>query len=155
MAAGPFTVLDVALEKFGEEVFNLDSDAFQVVLTTQAQALAAAFTGASGQALYSDLTAEVEGAGYEAGGEPLTGASWSRAGAVVTFAAASTTWEALTATMKYAVVVRSDGGSPPALADILGFADLEQADPAGRTSAGGDFIINWTGGLFTITRVDP
>lgn len=147
MAAGKVTVLNVALEKLGEGVFNLDADDFNVVLATNAQALSAAFTGTSGQALYSDLTAEVVGAGYTAGGEPLAASSWTRSGAVLTFAADPTTWSALTATMKYAVICLATGTK-----DILAIVDLETTDTAGRTSAGGDFIINWTGGLFTLTR---
>lgn len=147
MAAGNVTVLNVALEKLGEGVFNLDADDFNVVLTTQAQALSASFTGASGQALYADLTAEVVGAGYTAGGNPMSGVTWTRSGAVLTFAADPSTWSALTATMKYAVICLATGSE-----DILAVVDLEATDPAGRASAGGDFIINWTGGLFTLTR---
>lgn len=147
MAAGNVTVLNVALEKLGEGVFNLDADDFNVVLTTQAQALSASFTGASGQALYADLTAEVVGAGYTAGGAPLVDPAWTRSGAVLTFSAGSTTWSGLTATMKYAVICLATGPK-----DILGIVDLETTDASGRTSAGGDFIINWTGGLFTLTR---
>lgn len=147
MAAGKVTVLNVALDKLGRKVFDLDADAFNVVLTTNAQALSAAFTGTSGQARYSDLTAEVVGAGYTAGGAPLGDATWTRSGAVLTFAADPTAWSALTATMKYAVICLASGTK-----DILAIVDLETTDAAGRTSAGGDFIINWTGGLFTLTR---
>ena len=97
MAAGKVTVLNVALDKLGRKVFDLDADSFNVVLTTNAQALSAAFTGTSGQARYSDLTAEVVGAGYTAGGNPLGDATWTRSGAVLTFAADPTAWSALTA----------------------------------------------------------
>ena len=38
MAAGNVTVLNVALDKLGRKVFDLDADAFNVVLTTKAQA---------------------------------------------------------------------------------------------------------------------
>lgn len=147
MAAGIVTVLNVALDKLGRKVFDLDADSFNVVLTTNAQALSASFTGASGQARYADLTAEVVGTGYTAGGEPLGDATWTRSGAVLTFAAPATTWDALTATMKYAVICLATGTK-----DILAIVDLETTDAAGRTSAGGDFIINWTGGLFTLIR---
>lgn len=149
MAAGPVTVLNVALEKIGEAAINLDTDDFAVVLTTQDQALSAAFTGGSGEALYSDLTDEVSGGGYTAGGEVLANSAWTRAGAVVTFSADNTQWDSLTATMKYAVIVRVVGGTPE---DIVAIVDLETTDPAGRSSAGGDFIINWQSALFTLTR---
>ena len=151
MAAGPVTVLDLALEKLGEGVINLESDDFNVVLCGDGQALSAAFTGTSGQALYSDLEDEVAGGGtgYTAGGAALANPDWSRPGGVATFSADSTQWDALTASMKYAVICRMDGATPD---DILAIVDLEVTDPAGRTSAGGDFIINWGSALFTLTR---
>lgn len=155
MATGPVTVLNVAVEKFGEAVFDLEGGSYRVVLTTSAQAIGAGFTGTSGQALYSDLTAEVIGDGYTPGGQPLAATSWSRSGAVATFDANSTAWASLTATMKYAVIVLSDGEDPFELSHILAYFDLEVDEPTGRTSAGGDFIINWSDGLFTLTRVDP
>src|SRR5690606_27828729 len=118
MAAGPVTVLDIALQKIGAEI-DLAADSFNVVLTTSAQPLTAAFTGGSGEALYSDLTDEVIGDGYAAGGLPLENTAWTQAGSVVAFTADATAWDALTATAKYAVIVRSDGGSPEELTDIL------------------------------------
>ena len=151
MAAGPVTVLNVALEKIGAADIDLAADSFVVVLCGSAQVLNAAFTGTSGEALYSDLTDEVSGTGYTPGGEALANPTWNRAGAVVTFAADATSWDALSATVKYAVVCRDDGGP----ADILAIVDVETDDPSGRVSAGGDFIINWTGGLFTLTRATP
>ena len=153
MPAGSVTVLDVALEKLGGAL-NLETDVWHVVLCTSDQALGAAFVGTSGQALYSDLTDEAIGTGYATGGEPLDNPSWSLAGSIATFDADPVTWTALTATVKYAVICRSDAGSPPALSDILAVVDLETGDPDGRVSAGADFIINWgASGLFTLTRV--
>lgn len=151
MAAGQITVLNVALAKFGDE-FDLASDNWRVVLCGDAQALDATFVGTSTDAQYSDLTDEITGDGYDAGGLPLTGVTWNQAGGVATFDADAVTWPALTASMKYLVIVRSDGASPPTLSDILAVGDLETTDPTGRTSAGGDFTINWTGGIFTLQR---
>lgn len=152
MPAGPVTVLNVAMEKIGAADIDLAADSFRVVLCGAAQVLNAGFTGTSGEALYSDLTDEVSGTGYTPGGEVLASPAWTRAGAVVTFSADATSWDALSATVKYAAVVKSDGASPETLTDILAIVDVETDDPAGRVSAGGDFIINWTGGLFTLTR---
>lgn len=148
MAAGQFKVIDKALVKIGEEI-NLASDDFNVVLTTKAQAIGVNFAGASGNAQYSDLTAEVVGTGYTAKGEPLVAPDFSLTGAVASFIADPTVWNGLTATMKYAVVVKNVGGT---LSHILGYFDLETTDPDGRASSGGDFVITWTGGLFTLTR---
>lgn len=150
MAAGPVNVLNIAMRKIGAAEIDLDGDGFHVVLCTSTQPLAPNFAGASGQALYADLTAELIGTGYVRGGKPLENVTWTRSTAVVTFAADSTSWSALTGQIKYAVICKVVGAG---LGDILAVVDLETTEPTGRTSAGGDFIINWIGGLFTLTRV--
>lgn len=147
MAIGKVTVLDLRLLGLGLGVFNLNTDSFKVALCTSSQALTAAFTGGSGNALYSDLTAEVVGAGYTAGGEALVASSWTIAGSVVTFDADPTDWTALSATVKYAVIYRPTGGQ------ILAFFDVDDASSPGRVIPGVDFIINWASALFTLTRV--
>lgn len=150
MAAGKFTVIDVALEKIGSGTIDLSSGSFVVVLTTSAQPLDAAFSGVGGQALYTDLTAELAGPGYTPGGEPLTGADWSRLSSVVTFKANPTPWTALTGTVKYAVVIQMGVTDPE---HILGFADLETSLPDGLVISSADFIINWSGALFNLARI--
>lgn len=149
MAAGPVTVINVAMEKIGRGVIDLDGS-FCVVLTQAAQPLGATFVGASGQALYSDLTAEVAGTGYATGGALLASSDWTLSAGVVTFSGDPTGWTALTATMKFAVVCSLDGLGDPE--HILAIVDLETTDPTGRVSVGGDFIINWSSALFTLTR---
>lgn len=148
MAAGRFTILDLNLVEMGKGKFNFSTDDWKVVLTTKTQALTAAFIGTSGNAVYSDLTAEITGTGYTAGGTPLLNPVWSGAGAVATFSADPTQWDGLVATAKYAVLIRDDVAKP-----ILGFFDLETTNADGRVSAGGDFVINWLTGVFTQTRV--
>lgn len=147
MAAGSFVIIDRAVLRLGAEV-NLASDALQIVLTTNAQALSASFAGASGNALYADLTAEVVGTGYDAGGETLANVSWTRSAGVALLAADPTTWLNATFTAKYAVVLDTAvSGSP-----IIGFADLETTDPAGRAAAGTDFTVSWPNGIFDAAR---
>lgn len=147
MAAGPVTVLNIAREKIGEGVINLESNDFRVVLATSAQAIDATFLGTSGDARYSDLTAELVGAGYTAGGAELENSTWARSGGTVTFAADPTTWLSLTGEFKYGII-RKDGGNN----DILAFFDVETLDPDGRSVTAADFVVNWTGGLFTLTQ---
>lgn len=149
MAVGKFTVLNIALKKIGAGTIDLDSNAFKVALLGDGQPIAADFVGVSADARFSDLTDEVVGSGYTAGGVALSNVTWSQAGPVVTFGADPSSWTALTATAKYAVVYRNGGNN-----DILGFFDIDSALPAGRVISGSDFTINWTGGLFTLTRVD-
>lgn len=146
MAVGKFTVLDISMRKIGAAEIDLDSTTFKVALTASAQALAANFVGASGNALYGDLTAEVTGAGYTAGGADLENSTWTRSGAVVTMNADPTQWTSLNTTFKYAVVYETVSGA------ILGFFDVDDGDPVGRVVSNSDFIINWTSGLFTLTR---
>lgn len=147
MAAGIVTVLDRALTKIGAGTIDLDTDSFKVALCTKVQALDATFAGASGDARYSDLTAEVVGTGYIAGGAALANDAWTRAGGIVSFTADPTSWTALTATMKYAVIYKVGGNG-----DILAIVDLETTDADGRVASNTDFIINWTSGLFTLAR---
>ncbi len=149
MAVGKVTVLDIALRKIGAGIIDLDSDAFKVALLEDGQAIAADFSGTSGDARFADLTAEVSGAGYTPGGADLANVTWTRAGGVVTLNADPTTWSGLDATVKYAAIYKAAGAG-----DILAFFDVDDANPAGRVVANSDFTINWTNGLFTLTRVD-
>jgi hypothetical protein len=78
VAAGPWTIFNKALTKFFDGTEDLDSHAFKAVLLGSAQALDATFVGASGNAQYSDLTAELATAnGYTNGGLSLAGISIS------------------------------------------------------------------------------
>lgn len=147
MAVGKVTVLDRALTKIGGGVIDLDSNAFKVALVGPGQPIAADFAGASGDARFADLTDEVVGTGYTAGGAALANVVWNRAGAVVTFNADAVTWSALDATVKYAVIYKTAGNG-----DILAFFDIDDALPAGRVISGSDFTINWQAAIFTLTR---
>lgn len=149
MAAGNFVPLNIAKLKIAGPL-DLGASDFALVLTTNAQALTASFAGASTDAQYSDLTAETTGTGYTAGGEPLPAPILTRSGATVTFSADPTAWTGATFTAKYAVVVVSNGASPPTLSDIVGFVDLETTDPAGRSALASDFIVSWPTGIFDL-----
>jgi len=145
MAAGIFTFLNVAKPKTGNGVIDFDTHTFRWVLTTNAQALSAAFVGASTDGRYADLTAEVVGAGYTAHGEALTSVTYGGTSGTVTFDADPTTWVAATFTAKYAVLIDDTDANE----SIVGFVDLETTSGTGRTSAGGDFTLQWPTGIFT------
>lgn len=55
--------------------FVLSTDTLKAALCTNAQALSAGFLGASADARFADLTGEVSGTGYTAGGLALSGVS--------------------------------------------------------------------------------
>jgi hypothetical protein len=147
MAAGPVTLLDIAIEKIGNGEFNLSSDSFKIALCEKDEALTAAFVGTSGDARYSDLSFEITGGGYTAGGEALANTQWTRTGSTTLFSADPTAWEALDNTMKYGVIYRDSGDN-----EIVAFFDLELDNPDGRVSGGGDFVITYSSGLFDATR---
>lgn len=145
MAAGPVTVLDVALPKLSGD-FDLGADAFKVALCGASQELDAGFTGGSGDALYSDLTDEVVGDGYTAGGADLNNVSWTLVGSEAVFAADPSTWVGAVFTAKYAVIYRPAGAG-----EILAIVDLDVGG-SGRAVSGTDFILNWTSDLFVLRR---
>lgn len=149
MAVGKVTVLNAALKKIGGGVIDLDSNAFKVALLESGQSIDATFTGVSGDARFSDLTDEASGTGYTAGGEALANVTWNQIGAVVTFGADPSTWTALDVTAKYGMIYKNGGNN-----DLLAFFDVDDSLPAGRVISGTDFTINWTGGMFTLTRID-
>ena len=147
MAVGKVTVFDRALTKIGAGVIDLDTNAFKVALLGDGQAMSAAFAGTSTDARFSDLTDEISGTGYTAGGVALANVTWARASAIVTFGADPSVWTGLNATVKWAVIYKNGGNN-----DLLAFFDIDDALPAGRVISSSDFTINWSGGIFTLTR---
>jgi hypothetical protein len=93
-------------------VIRLGADSFSIVLCTAAQTLTPSFVGASGDARYADLTAELSsGNGYTKGGQPLTFVTLLRTGAgvagdTVAWDCANPQWPLLGAGVihKYAVI---------------------------------------------------
>lgn len=77
MSSGtPFLFLP-AHKKLLNGGFNLSSDALFAMLSTNAQGLSGGFLGASGDARKADITSEVSGTGYTAGGQALTSVALS------------------------------------------------------------------------------
>jgi len=96
-----------------------------------------------------DITNEVSGTGYTAGGATLANASIGYTGAtnVVKLDADDLTWETATITARYAVIVDTTPGSS-STNPVLGYVDFGED----KSSSGGDFTIQWNAdGVFTIT----
>lgn len=149
MAAGINTVLNVALPRFGGEL-EMATHTFKAALCTSDQVLDEGFTGTSGEALYSDLTAELPtGDGYTAGGVTLANVTWALDGSFVVWSADSASWTTLTAaSIKYLVIYDDTLADKP----IVTVTDLETTVPTGRVSAGGDFIVNFAGEILRLRR---
>lgn len=97
---------------------------------------------------FSDLTNEITGTGYTAGGLTLTGKSKSYTGAtnIAAFLAADAAWASSTLTARYAAVYKSTGTAGTSA--LIGYVDFG----ADVSSSNGTFTVAWTGGVvFTDT----
>ena len=123
---------------------DLNSDTLKVMLCTSS------YTPDQDTHDYKDdVTNEVTGAGYTAGGATLGSVqvTYTAGTNVIMFDAADTTWAAATITARYAVVYDStpatDGTRP-----LLLYVDFGED----VTSTGGNFTITWNAaGIATIT----
>jgi hypothetical protein len=95
-----------ALLNLAKKKADLSADALKVMLLTSAYTPAQAT-----HQFQSDLTGEVVGTGYTAGGQALTSVTLTQAGNVVTLDAADSVWNGSTITARYAVVVDTTPGS--------------------------------------------
>jgi hypothetical protein len=80
---------------------DLDSDTFKCSLFTSDHIPSAS------NATFADLSGEVSGTGYTAGGATLSNVTWTRSGATVTFDADDPSWTNATITARYAVIYKS------------------------------------------------
>lgn len=136
MAAGSWTVFNIAKEKLADGTFDLDTQTFKMALTTSSQALGATFAGTSTDCRYADLTAEVaNGNGYTTGGKTLT-CTWVRSSGTITFDCDDQAWTSSTFTCKYAVIYADNTND-----DLLCVCDLD--------TGGGSVSV--TGGTLTVT----
>ncbi len=98
----------------------------------------------------ADVTNEVTGAGYTAGGQALASKTISNTNNVVTLDAADVTWSASTITARRAVLY-DDSGATDADKALLLWVDFGQDE----SSNNGDFTVQWdAAGIATVTPAD-
>jgi len=91
----------------------------------------------------SDVTNEVSGTGYDAGGKSLTSVTLTQSGGTITFDAADLTWASSTITARAAVVYDDSLTNDPLIAYIDFGAD--------KSSSAGDFVLSFNAsGIFTL-----
>lgn len=131
------------LSAFNKEI-DIDSDSFKVMLC------ASAYTPDQDNHRYkSDITNEITGTGYTAGGLALTGVAITYTGGtnVIAIDANDAVWTGATFTARYAVVYDATPATDTAR-PLLGYLDFGADVP----SAGGPFTISWDpSGMVTVT----
>jgi hypothetical protein len=149
MAAGAFTVFNLARPKLANGTFDLDSNTYKIALTTSSQAIAANFAGTSTDCRYSDLTNEVaNGSGYTTGGVTLASVTWAGSAGTVTFDAADAAWTLSAGiTFKYGIIYASSVTNSP----LLAFFDADTGGGSVSPLAGTLTIQFNASGIFTLS----
>src|SRR5688572_16042188 len=99
-----------------------DADVDLLVDTIKVALVTASYTPTAGHDFFNDITNEVVGAGYTAGGATL-GTKTTTAGTTAVFDAADTSWAAATITAaRYAIVYKDTGNA--ATSPLIAAIDL-------------------------------
>lgn len=139
------TLFDSFTHDLGNGAIDTDGDTFKVLLTTGTYT-----PSLTAHTKRSDVTNEVTGAGYTAGGKTLASVTWTldTTNHRTAFDAADVTWTTSTFTARYAVIYKSRGGAASA-DELVALIDFG----ADQTVSGADFTISWAAvGIFTSTR---
>ena len=119
-----------------QATFDFAADTFKIMLTTSG------YTPDVDTHTYrADVTDEITGTGYSAGGLVLTGFAWSYAGWVASLAVDTPVWTTATFTARVAVVYKDTGSG--ATSPLLCFVDFG----ADRSPAAEDFGVDFGDGL--------
>ena len=111
-----------------------DTDTIKVALTTSSYT-----PNQDTHDYFNDVTNEVTGTGYTAGGNTLSSKTitYDDANNVIVLDAADTTWASSTITARYAVVYDSTGTSSTSA--LIGYVDFG----SDQSSTNGNFTITW------------
>lgn len=119
------------------------SDTIKVALTTSAYT-----PDQDAHDFFNDITNEVVGTGYTAGGATLTGKTldYTAGTNVIKFDANDVSWATSTITARYAIIYKDTG--TPSTSGLYGYVDFG----ADVSTTAGTFLITWdAAGIFTIT----
>ncbi len=129
------------LAYLGTGQINLGSDTLKLLLTT------ASYTpDVDNHVTLSNITGEVTGTGYTAGGATLTGVNYTvdTTNNLVQFTANAVTFTNATLTARYAVIYKSTGTASTSL--LLGYIDFGE----NKTYSAEDFQITFPSGFFRL-----
>ena len=140
MASGLYgiTFLNALKNDLALDLDDTTADRFKVMLVTSS------YTPNFGTHDFkSDVTNEVSGTGYDAGGKSLTSVTLTQSGGTITFDAANLTWASSTITARGAVVYDDSLTNDPLICYIDFGAD--------KSSSAGDFVLTFNAsGIFTL-----
>ena len=140
MASGLYaiTFLNALKNDLALDLDDTTADRFKVMLVTSS------YTPDFGTHDFTaDVTNEVVGTGYSAGGESLSSVTLTQLGGTITFDADDVTWTSSTITARGAVVYDSSLPSEPLICYIDFGAD--------KSSSSGDFVLSFNAsGIFTL-----
>jgi hypothetical protein len=130
---------DILYTSFKRDIQNgsidLDTDTVKVMLVTSA------YTPSASHAKRSDITNEVVGTGYTAGGATLSTPTVTNSGTTGVFDGADVAWTGSTITARGAVLYKSRGGLSSA-DELIAYIDFG----TDKTSTSGTFTIQWNAG---------
>lgn len=137
---------NVVYNSFKKDIMNgsidLDTDTIKVALVTSTYT-----PDIDANTKFSDVTNEVTGTGYTAGGATLASVTVTAdtTNDKGVFDAADVTWTTSTITARGAVIYKSTGTA--STSNLVGYVDFG----ADKTSSAGDFTISWnSGGILTL-----
>jgi len=140
MASGLYgiTFLNALKNDLALDLDDTTADRFKVMLVTSS------YTPNFGTHDFkSDVTNEVSGTGYDAGGKSLSSVTLTQSGGTITFDAADLTWASSTITARGAVVYDDSLTDDPLICYIDFGAD--------KSSSAGDFVLTFNAsGIFTL-----
>lgn len=113
---------------------DLDTNTIRVMLVTSA------YTPLASHSKRSDVTNEVTGTGYTAGGITLTSPTVTVVGSTAVFDANDVTWSNSTITARGAVIYKSTGTASND--NLIGYIDFV----TDQISSNGNFTIQWNAG---------
>lgn len=136
---------DVVFDNFKKNIMNgnidLDTDTIKVALVTDGYTP----TQATDE-FFNQVTNEVEGTGYSAGGESLASKAVTASGGKGVFDANDVIWANSTITARGAVIYKDTGA--PSTSPVVAYIDFG----SDKISSGGDFKITWNAsGILTLT----
>lgn len=138
ITASPYGVF---LTGLGAAEFDMAADTFKVLLTTSSYT-----PNIDTHNAVDDVTNEVTGTGYTAGGEALTGVAWTydSANNRAVMAADPVVWSAADFTARLAVVYKDTG--TPSTSTLIGWIDFG----SNRVFASEDFQLSFSAGAVRI-----